>query len=200
MIKNCQNCNKEFSVPLSEIKRGNGKFCSHKCVADLHLKGLAGNRKGAKTSEEHKRKIGLANKGRQYTLSKKWKVKNSVNMGQFWKGKEFSEEHRAKMGLMGEKNPMWKGGITPVNIQIRQSPEMRSWRKAVFGRDNYTCQACWAKNGNGKKIVLNADHIKPFSLFPDLRFDLNNGRTLCLGCHKKTDTYSYKLKKYYAKI
>ena len=43
---------------------------------------------------------------------------------------------------------------------------------------------------------LNADHIKPFSLFPELRFDLNNGRTLCVECHKKTDTYCEKIYKY----
>lgn len=37
--------------------------------------------------------------------------------------------------------------------------------------------------------TLNADHIKPFALYSDLRFDPNNGRTLCVDCHKKTDTY-----------
>lgn len=26
------------------------------------------------------------------------------------------------------------------------------------------------------------------------RFDLNNGRTLCLSCHRKTDNYGHKAK------
>ena len=76
----------------------------------------------------------------------------------------------------------WKGGVTPLNEKIRHSLEMNQWRRAVFERDNYTCQFCKARNGNGKKIILNADHIKPFSKFPELRFDVNNGRTLCFEC------------------
>lgn len=39
------------------------------------------------------------------------------------------------------------------------------------------------------------DHIKPFAYYPDLRFELSNGRTLCIDCHKKTDTYFYKISK-----
>ena len=90
----------------------------------------------------------------------------------------------------GEKNNMWKGGITPINTAIRQSLEMKNWRRKVFERDSFICQICFEVGGK-----LNADHIKPFSLFPELRFELSNGRTLCLECHKKTDTYLQKAKK-----
>ena len=43
--------------------------------------------------------------------------------------------------------------------------------------------------------VLHADHIKPFAFFPSLRFDLENGRTLCVECHKKTPTFGGRCKK-----
>lgn len=79
--------------------------------------------------------------------------------------------------------------------RIRYSKKMADWRKAVFERDNYTCQICSARNGNGKYIVLNADHIKPFAEFPALRFELSNGRTLCVTCHRKTETWGQKRKK-----
>lgn len=92
----------------------------------------------------------------------------------------------------GSKNPNWKGGISPQNVIIRNSMEMRLWRQSVFERDGYTCIWCGAKNGNGKNITLHADHIKPFSLFPELRFAIDNGRTLCVECHKKTDSYGFK--------
>lgn len=78
----------------------------------------------------------------------------------------------------------WKGGITPMNAAIRNSLEYEDWRKAVFERDNYTCQICYQVGG-----YLHVDHIKPFALFPELRFELSNGRTLCVSCHRKTETY-----------
>lgn len=90
----------------------------------------------------------------------------------------------------GENNPNWKGGITTENNAIRSSLEYREWRISVFKRDNYTCQHCF-KRGNG---VLHADHIKPFASYPELRLDLDNGRTLCIECHKKTPTYSARKK------
>lgn len=130
--------------------------------------------------------------------------------GIYLRTKKRTEESRAKMRgdnnpsrrpevrkkisetKMGDKNPNWKGGISPENVRIRNSAEIRMWRKSVFFRDNYTCQECGAKNGNGKAVVLNADHIKPFSLFPELRLAIDNGVTLCFDCHKKTDTYGWK--------
>lgn len=85
---------------------------------------------------------------------------------------------------MGSNNHQWKGGITPFQRAFRTSKKYKLWRKAVFEKDYYTCQICNQKGGE-----LQADHIKPFSLFPDLRLDLNNGRTLCINCHRKTDTW-----------
>lgn len=87
-------------------------------------------------------------------------------------------------GLIGENHPNWKGGITLIRKKLYFSKEYKNWRKAVFERDHYTCQEC-----GGTKIELNADHIKPWAFFPELRFELSNGRTLCVPCHRKTDTW-----------
>lgn len=106
------------------------------------------------------------------------------------KGKKDTEETRLRRiasARRGDKCHFWKGGITPTNLRIRESSEYKRWRKAVYERDNYTCVCCGQVGGK-----LNADHIKRFSDFPKLRFVVSNGRTLCHGCHKKTDTYGRK--------
>jgi 5-methylcytosine-specific restriction endonuclease McrA len=68
-------------------------------------------------------------------------------------------------------------------MKIRGSIEYKLWREAVFTRDNWTCVSCEARSSVGIKVYLNADHIKSFSEFPELRFDVDNGRTLCKKCH-----------------
>lgn len=101
-------------------------------------------------------------------------------------GRTFSDISREKMreSKKGNKNPQWKGGITEESYRIRNSIEYKLWRIAVFERDKYTCVWCLTK-----KSPFQADHIKRFSEYPELRFAIDNGRTLCVPCHKTTDTY-----------
>lgn len=112
-----------------------------------------------------------------------WKKKMSKKM-QGRRNPKISEKFK------GEKSHFWKGGVTPLNKSIRNSVEYKIWRESVFKRDNFTCIWCEARSGNGKKIILHVDHIKPFAHYPELRFAIDNGRTLCIDCHKTTDTYA----------
>jgi len=93
-----------------------------------------------------------------------------------------------KKSWTGENNPNWKGGSSEKEKIIKNSSIWRKWRKLVFERDNFTCQICGEKGGR-----LHPDHIKPFSEYPKLRFDINNGRTLCIKCHRLTPTYGLRL-------
>ena len=131
-----------------------------------------------KISKKIGRKISKALKGRIFT--DEWKDKlRKAHLGQVaWNfGKQYLQ-------IRGKNNPNWKGGITPINKALRHTLEYKLWRKAVFERDNYTCQDCGAYGEE-----LQADHIKQFAYFPKLRFELSNGRTLCKPCHEKTPTY-----------
>ena len=154
-----------------------------------------------KRTEKTRKKMSLAHKGwssmlgKRHTEETKEKIRNSRKgrpSGMLGKKQPlFTKEHRRKLSEAhkGTKSHFWKGGITPINLKIRMSLEYRLWRESVFKRDNYICIWCGLKSGNGKTVILNADHIKPFSLFPELRFAIDNGRTLCVDCHKKTNTW-----------
>lgn len=108
-------------------------------------------------------------------------------------------EANVKKSHKGEKHPLYKKDRTKV-LSKRPRYELTQWTKQVFERDNYTCQHCFERGGQ-----LQADHIKSYVEHPELRWDLSNGRTLCIDCHKETDTYGikmyHKLKKqgFYAK-
>ena len=91
----------------------------------------------------------------------------------------------------GPLSATWKGGLTPFYLKDRRGPKYKEWRKTVFERDAYTCQMCGQIGGK-----LQADHISPFAFYPELRFEITNGRTLCVECHKTTPTYLAKAKNF----
>ena len=101
----------------------------------------------------------------------------------YWTGKKRSPELMKRLAYLssqrrGSLNPMWKGGITPISHLIRATRWYKEWRQSVYQRDSYTCQCCGYK---GKDIV--AHHCYPFSQYPEFRFEVNNGITLCRECH-----------------
>lgn len=67
----------------------------------------------------------------------------------------------------------------------RNGHKIQAWRKAVFERDNYTCQDCGATD-----VLLCGHHIKPFVLYPALRYDVSNGVALCYPCHERRHSLS----------
>jgi len=92
--------------------------------------------------------------------------------------KSVSEVRRAKGVAKGSLNPNWRGGVSPEHEKIRHNADQMLWKKAVKERDGY-CKSC----GDRKK--LHAHHILPFATHPHLRTSIENGITLCKGCHTK---------------
>lgn len=211
--KNCLVCGKQFNA-IKDCATRNQLYCSSVCygktligkkATDKQLQGLALGRaghpsamkgiprtqgvrdkisqarKGNPLTIEHRKALSLAKKGKPIKHFVENREEVSRKMGLAFKGKP-------QPNLRGAKHWNWQDGKTAINSQIRNSLEMKQWRRAVFERDNYTCQICHIRGGR-----LVADHIKPFSLFPDLRFELSNGRTLCKECDiKHSGTYAGK--------
>ncbi len=123
---------------------------------------------GKKHTEESKRKMSESKKGRKSPLL----------------GRKLSEETKRKIGSSnsGSRSSLWRGGLLENysdKEKIRKSLEYRLWRKAIFERDNYTCQ----KTGiRGCELV--AHHINNFAHFPELRTSIENGITLSKKAHK----------------
>ena len=71
-----------------------------------------------------------------------------------------------------------------------QTEKYKNWRLAVLKKGNYKCVVC--KRGKPEVKVLQCDHIKSWALNPELRYDVNNGRVLCVYHHKRTLNYGRK--------
>ena len=90
-----------------------------------------------------------------------------------------------KCGLLNKTGKYhWKHNpnLTEEQRQRRDmfNGEIRKWRDKVYARDNYTCQRCFEHGGE-----LNAHHLNSWDKHPEERFDLTNGITLCVDCHKQ---------------
>lgn len=186
MVYTCKNCQKEFESKPSNAR----KFCSAQCyrqtpiseetrnkMSEARLKNPVkywGGKKQTKAMCESKsEKL----KGNKHTQGKSWKLTENTRRAISKALKKAHAEYR---------HPNYKGGVTDKNMLIRKSVDIKLWREAVFQRDDFTCQECLVRGGK-----LNADHIKPFSIYEELRFNVDNGRTLCVECHRKTDTYGW---------
>lgn len=167
----CKQCGLEFLVIPS---KKNTKFCSSRC----HYQ----SRKG----------MPPWNKGKTGIYSEETLKKLRERTPAWPKGKKRpprTPEHAKKCGAchIGKHPGNWLGEDVKRRLKInriRNSTKMVEWRTAIFKRDNWTCQACGARGG-----YLEAHHVKSFCDYPEFRFDIKNGTTLCKTCHRRTDNY-----------
>jgi len=202
--KICPICGKRFFAKR-DYKKLSQKFCSLKCFGK-NKKGKKNNcpawNKGRKMGDYPQ--CGFQKGHKPFLLSKKQYKEIGDTMRLKLKGRIVPIEQRKKMSkakkkipskillknlgkyaqkgkradLSGKNNWNWKGGITPERTKIWHSLEYKKWRESVYQRDNYTCQKCGDNSGH-----LIPHHIESFADYPNLRFDINNGITLCKRCH-----------------
>lgn len=85
--------------------------------------------------------------------------------------------------LTGDKNPNWKGGkeFWKISDKKHLSSKYMDWMKSVKNRDGWKCKI--GNNDCGGR--LEAHHILPWRDYPELRYDINNGISLCHYHHPK---------------
>ena len=206
LTKKCLACGKKFTKPKScslaewngSKRRPKGMLYHNRECADKSKKGFSfspstqfGNReytpwlKGTKGIA--KTNSGSFKKGNKLSQNTKDKMKGRVpwNKGIVW------EEMRR------ENHPNFKGNAD-IKTRLRACPEYTEWIKKVLKRDNYKCVEC-SKNNNRLHIhhvipfykIIDDNNIKTYKQGQDckLLWDIKNGKTLCISCHKQTDSY-----------
>jgi len=167
----CECCGKIIILYLQrDFKRK--RFCSRTCLGKINAK--INNFIPPKPTAESRKKAGK-------TLSLK------IKLGLFKPPKPTPESRiRAGMKIRGENHPFWIKDRSKVkrsrfDNSFRGEGPITSWRNSVYRRDNFTCQNCHQIGGK-----LNAHHIKSWAKYPEYRFDISNGITLCVKCHRET--------------
>ena len=171
-----------------------------KKMSDEYRKKCRMNRLGKHHSEETKKKIsnihkkigvGLWMKGRKRPLDVRKRI--SEHSAKIWLGKKLPykiwNKGKKYYQISGKNHWNWQGGKILEKEKIRKSIKYKNWRRIIFIRDDYACQKCGIKSVN-----IQVHHIKSWSKFPTLRFNIGNGITLCKVCHKKTNNYGEKAK------
>lgn len=165
-------------------RKGTPKSPEHRAKLAAHLAAL--NRSpehiakvqakltGRPKSEKHRARLW---QNRSHTFT----AEACANMSAARVGKRQSPDRRRKNAAlkMGALNPNWRGGRKAESRMIRERVEAKLWREAVFARDDHTCGLCLVRGG-----ALEAHHIVPVSVNETLRYELSNGMTLCLKCHR----------------
>ena len=188
--KNCILCGKIFFRDRQNMAWWfTAKYCGQNCA---HKR---------KVSDETKQKMSIARMGNKNSLGYKHtdETKKKISeirkkMGTPWsKGRKLSPEHREKVLLGLFKNPhRYEKGYKPWNYIIDRTlvkisdrsindGRYKEWRKIVKNRDGWKCKI---SNGDCSDR-LEAHHILPWVTYPELRYETNNGITLCHAHHPK---------------
>lgn len=125
------------------------------------------------------------NKGHPQNSETRGKIRNSMKGRKQY---EMTPEIRKKMSLAkigvfkGERSPLWiKDRTLLKKRQERNDVAYQEWRMKVWQRDEFKCKM-FNENCEGSII---AHHILPWRDYVELRYEINNGITLCHAHHPR---------------
>lgn len=203
---NCKGCGEPFQDNSEDIKKGKGGYCCIECYKDACQE--------VRTCPVCKKEFSVKKSSKKITCNDECRAisrRSRVSLICKECGEPFTAHthrsdakfcshecyHLSLKKLTKEKSINWQGGITALNLFIRNSEKYAMWRTSVFKRDMFVCQKC----GNTGK--LHAHHIKKFSILLkemkhnlplldpkeaamiyDPFWDIDNGVTMCEDCHR----------------
>jgi hypothetical protein len=198
-IYKCKICGKKISNTSGIYNKGRCQSCAGK---------------GKKFSKQHRENMSKVQKGKNNSrwgkeVSKTTRDKISKANKKHWQDPEIRKKQslaRGGTGIPGENYDL--------KDCLRSLLEYREWRTKVYQRDNFTCQECGIKSGNGKAVHLEAHHKKLFvkilkefiDKYSNIKnnrillhlainykpfWKISNGQTLCKDCHKLKGHLSY---------
>ena len=179
-LMECLCCKKLFEITGYEYKIGRGKFCSKSCIAKESKNGFKKGHKinlGSHCLKTTKIKISKANTGNKLPPRSKEEIKKRIetrHKNGWWKN---IEAHREIMKGVYKR---WALKDRAVKNE-RNDPAYQQWRKEVYKRDNWKCKI---ENEDCSGRII-AHHILGWSKFPELRYKINNGITLCQAHHPR---------------
>lgn len=159
----CEWCNKKEKVTPTRAKKY--RFCSYACRGNWRRVHWAGENSPFWQGGDRSKVC--------QSCGEEYSIKPNQPVTTFRKQKFCSPEcgYRGR-DISGSRNPRWKGG------HCKRSNKQRKWATTVISRDKATCQHCGATG-----VELHAHHIRSFNDHPELRWDADNGITLCFECH-----------------
>jgi hypothetical protein len=125
----------------------------------------------------------LFKKGHRQSVESRKKMsdasKNRVPWNKGLKGWRVGEKHNWMP--KGKDHWAYKEDRSKIVRRNRSDPQANQWRKHIFERDHYKCRIA-DNNCNGQ---LEAHHILAWRDYPELRYQINNGITLCHAHHPR---------------
>jgi 5-methylcytosine-specific restriction endonuclease McrA len=131
-----------------------------------------------RSSAEIAKEYGVTDSAIQFWLHKHGITCRTVSQARAIKHWGAEGERNPMFGRRGDRNPRWRGGVTPARQSLYVSAEWKSAARFVRRRDPL-CRLC------GTDGVLQIHHIEPFSSAPLLGAERWNLIRLCVPCHKK---------------
>ncbi len=142
------------------------------------------DRRNYRHSEVAKIKIRMAGLGRKVSDETRLKISEShKKIGSPWNlGRKCSEETKKKIAdaNRGENHHSWIFDRNSLRRNIRNDAEYRVWVRRCKSRD----KECKLKNENCYGYLV-VHHIKSWRNYPELRYELKNGITVCQAHHPR---------------